>query len=191
MSRRAKPKSPDLILTGRARDFATVGLQPEGAHLPANANIEVRRRTLRSLTGARRVDAFDALREGMAKGAYDAVRRLEEDLMLRGGQPASSGGGGMERIDCAAGAAVADTVAVNRLDRALAAGRRVDRVMSRVGPRDALLLGELITPVMAGRPWREVVRMVTGEDNPVAQAAVVRAACANLAMAYQVRASAA
>ncbi len=188
MSRRAKPKSPELILSGRARDFAAVGLQPEAARLPANRNIEVRRQTLRSLTGARRVDAFDALRDGMAKGAYDAVRRLEEDMMLRGGQPASSGGGTRERIDCAAGAAVADTVAVNRLDRSLAAGRRIERVMSRMGPRDALLLGQLIAPAMAGQSWRETVRRVTGEDNPVAQAAVVRAACANLAMAYEARA---
>ena len=187
MSRRAKPKSPEAILAERARDFAAVGLQAEAAGLSANANIEVRRQSQATLTGARRVDAFDALREGMAKGAYDAARRLEADLTLRVGRPGASGGGGTERIDCAGSATVGDAMAAERLDRARSAGRRADAVLGRVGPRDAMLLGELMAPSLPERGWRETVRAVTGEDNPVAQAAVVRAACANLAMAYEVR----
>lgn len=38
---------------------------------------------------------------------------------------------------------------------------------------------------LRGGSWRDVVAYVTGEDNPVAQGAAVRSACANLAAAYK------
>lgn len=195
MSRRLRiPKSPHDITASRAarlaveraRDFAANGLQPEAAALAANSNIEVRRAGGRHAEGARRADAFDALREGMARGAYDAARRLEADMITRRGEQ-TSGGRTLMRIDCAGGGAGPDGGAVSRLDRARGAAARIDAVLGRVGARDAALLGELITPTQAGRSWRETVRAVTGEENPVAQGAVVRAACANLAMAYAVR----
>lgn len=196
MSRRTKPKSPEAMLAERAarlaaarmKDFEATGLQPEAALLPANSNVEVRRKGPAHDGGARRTDVFDALRDGMMRGAYDAARRLERDMAERRGEAEGrSGGRILQRIDCAGGAGGPDGVAVARLDRALGAGDRVDRALARIGGRDALLLGELIEPTTAGRGWREIVRAVTGEENPVAQAAAVRAACANLAMAYERR----
>lgn len=192
MSRRLrKPKSPGDIAADRAarlaaeraRGFAAVGLQPEAASLAANSNIEIRRAGAKHAEGARRADAFDALRDGMARGAYDAARRLEADMITRRGEQ-RNGGRTLMRIDCAGGGAGPDGGAVQRLDRARGAAHRIDAVLGKVGARDALLLGELIQPTQPGRSWREIVRAVTGEENPVAQGAAVRAACANLAMAY-------
>jgi hypothetical protein len=192
MSRRLrKPRSPQAIAADRtarlaaerARDFAAVGLQPEAARLAANSDIEIRRASARHAEGARRADAFDALRDGMARGAYDAARRLQADMAVRRGEHAS-GGRTLMRIDCAGGGAGPDGGAVQRLDRSRGAAARIDAALAKVGARDALLLGELIQPTTSGRTWREIVRAVTGEENPVAQGAVVRAACANLAMAY-------
>lgn len=184
MSRRkGKPKSPEQIaaerLARRALDFEAVALPAASAALPANDSIEVRRGGRRNLEGARRLDAFEALREGMAPGAFDAARRLERDLTIRAGE--HDRGRTFERVDC--------ETRTDRADAMIAAGQRVDAVLSRMGERDAWLLVELIRPSTAmalARPgWRAVVAHVTAETNDRAQAAVVRNICANLAAAYQ------
>lgn len=182
MRKRAKPKSPAEILAERlarrAADFEAVGLQPEAAALPSSQAVEVRRTGRANAAGARRLDAFDALREGLPTGGYDAARRLEADLRLRRGE--ADHGRNLVRVDGGgAGPAL--------LDRQIAAGRRVDRALARVGARDGWLLCELIYPSVGRNSWRETVAHVTGETHSHAQAAAVRAACANLAAAYEVR----
>jgi hypothetical protein len=182
MKRKSKPKSPAEILAERsarrARDFEAVGLQPEAAGLPSSRQVEVRRAGRANALVARRLDAFDALRDGMDPGAYDAARRLEEDMRMRRGEVEK--GRSLIRVD-----GRGDAPAL--LDRQLAAGRRVDAVLGRVGARDAWLLSELIYPPVERESWRETVRQVAGETHPHGQAAAVRAACANLAAAYDPR----
>jgi hypothetical protein len=182
MSRKRKPKSPGEILAERAarraHDFEAVGLQPEAASLATSRAVEVRRAGRANALTARRLDAFDALRDGMAPGAYDAARRLEEDMRVRRGEVER--GRSLIRVD---GRGEGPAL----LDRQLAAGRRVDAVLGRVGARDAWLLSELIYPPVERESWRATVLHVSGETHPHAQAAAVRAACANLAAAYDPR----
>lgn len=165
MSRR-KPARPRAISVEPAVTLDTA--------LPRNADVEIRRADRTRVAGARRLDAFDALRDGMEAGAYDAVRELERLMALRRGE----GGGGrpMDRVDCAEPRG-------NRTDLMIAAGERVRALLAAVGERDAWLLSELIEPSLPLqlKPWREVVRHLTGETHPHAQAAAVRGACANLA----------
>ena len=182
MRKRAKPKSPAQImaerLARRAGDFEAVGLQREAAALASSEAVEVRRAGRAHVAGARRLDAFDALREGMAPGGYDAARRLEADLRLRRGE--ADHGRSLIRVDGGGDGPVL-------LDRQLAAGRRIDAALARVGARDAQLLCELIYPSVERPGWRQTVALVTGETHSHAQAAAVRAACANLAAAYEGR----
>lgn len=183
--RKLKPKSPGEILAGRlarrARDFAAVGLSPSAAGLSANDAIEVWREDVRHVQGARRLDAFEALRDSLGPGAYDAARRLERDLSIRAGE--HDRGRSMLRVDCDAGR--------DRSDEMLAAGERVAAVLGRIGRRDGLLLTELIRPSpsvqLTCQGWRAVVAHITGEINDRGQAAIVRNVCANLAEAYQAR----
>jgi hypothetical protein len=76
----------------------------------------------------------------------------------------------------------------DRTDAMVDASIRVDLALGGIGARDAWLLSELISPSVQTRlsatNWRGIVAYVTGEENPHAQAAAVRSACANLAMAY-------
>jgi hypothetical protein len=183
--RKLKPKSPAEImaerLARRARDFEAVGLAGSAAGLSANDAVEVRREDVRHVLGARRLDAFEALRDSLSPGAYDAARRLERDLTIRAGE--HDRGRAMLRVDCDAGR--------DRTDEMLAAGERVAAVLGRLARRDGLLLTELIRPspgVQLTCPtWRAVVAHITGETNDRGQAAIVRNVCANLAEAYQVK----
>lgn len=189
MSRKKKPKSPAEIVAGRlsrrGRDFEAVGLSASAAALPSNDTVEVRREGRRHAEGARRLDAFEALRDSLSPGAYDAARRLERDLAIRAGE--HDRGRSMLRVDCDAGR--------DRTDEMLAAGQRARMALDRLGRRDGLLLVELIRPgptVQLTCPtWRAVVAHVTGETNDRGQAAIVRNVCANLAEAYQARGRAA
>jgi hypothetical protein len=189
--RKIAPKAPADIATERlarrARDFEAVGLSASAAGLASNDAVEVRREGRSHAEGARRLDAFEALREGMTPGAYDAARRLERDLTVRFGE--HDRGRAMVRVDCDGG------VGPGRTDQMLAAGQRVDLVLGRLGRRDGWLLLELIRPspdTWLARPtWRAVVAHITGEENDRGQAAIVRNICANLAEAYAWREKAA
>ena len=187
--RKLKPKSPAEVmaerLVRRARDFEAVGLSASAAGLASNDAVEVRREDRRHAQGARRLDAFEALRDSLAPGAFDAARRLERDLTMRAGE--HDRGRSMLRVDCDTGR--------DRTDEMLSAGQRVETVLGRLGRRDGLLLVELIRPsptVQLTCPnWRAVVAQITGETNDRGQAAIVRNVCANLVEAYQARGRAA
>lgn len=182
MSRRTKvkPKSPADIaaerLARRARDFAAVNLPPEAAALAAHNDVEVVHAERDKVDGARRVDAFHALRDGMQPGAYDAARRLEEDMHKRLGH--SGEGASMERVDSGYNTP-AHIIAM------IFAGKVVDLIKARLPDRDVWLLSELIMPTMDRAGWRGVVAYITGEENPPVQGYIVRAACALLCEAYK------
>jgi hypothetical protein len=182
--RHAKPSDPEAArLARRAKDLALVGMQPEAAALPQHDMVEMTRMAEDTGAGkkaghhvARRMDAFDALKDGMQPGAYDAARRLEREILesrLEGDK-----GRRMERVDCAK--------ADEKEFKFVLAADNVKGVSQRLSPRDFWLLRELIIPSKeyAGG-WRGVVAYVTGEDNKDAQGAVVRSACVNLRDVYE------
>lgn len=176
---RAKPKSPEQIAAERrALAFHEVGLQVASSFLEANADIDAERAEREHESRARRMDAFEALKEGMVSGAYDAARRLERDIIVARGE--HDQGRHLERVD--------NDQAGDRTDSMVDASRRVLKALGGIGERDGWLLSELISPSVQTRlsatTWRGVVAYITGEENPHAQAAAVRSACANLAMAY-------
>jgi hypothetical protein len=184
MARKPKPrKTPEEReaerILARARDLDAVNLQPDVAALLSGADIEVTRagqkREGQKVTSdsARRLDAFAALKDGMAVGAYDAARRLEADILARMGIYDRSGA--VQRVDKSAGITT---------DTMRAAGIMVDRVLGRLSARDGNLLHELINPPLCRGTWRDHVRYMTGEVNAVAQGAVVRMVCVNLRDAY-------
>lgn len=176
---RTKPKDPQQAAAERrAAAFAAVGLQLGASALTANRDIDAEREERDHEARARRMDAFEALKEGMVKGAYDAARRLERDIVIAKGE--HDQGRHLERVDNEQGG--------DRTDAMIDAAKRRDRVLAHVGQRDAWLLAELVSPSVQVRlsatDWRGIVAYVTGEENPHAQAAAVRAACANLVGAY-------
>lgn len=177
---KAKPKTPAQIaadrLAKRRLDFAAANMPADAAGLTSNADIEVRREGQKNVLAARRLDAFDALKEGMAAGAYDAARRLERDIVMRRGE--HDHGRPLERVDGDEHAAFC------RNDQIIAAGERVDAVMARLSERDGWLLTELIVPNSTRPTWRQTVFYITGETHAHAQGAAVRAACVNLRDAY-------
>jgi hypothetical protein len=165
-------------LIARARDLEAVNVHPDAAVLPLQQDIEVTRagqqrqgQKVRT-DSARRLDAFAALKDGMAPGAYDAARRLERDILIRmnlSERPAS-----LERVDGSKGHA----------DAMILAGGRVLAIAARIPPRDYWLLVELIAPPIDRGSWRDHVAYITGETHVHAQGAVVRSACLNLRDAY-------
>ena len=185
MTRKPKIKTrrdPEIDrLIQRAHDLEAVNLPADAAVLETQQDIEVTRQGGRrdgrkvDTDQARRLDAFTALKEGMAPGAFDAAKRLERDVHIRYGQ--HDYGRPQERVDC-------EQAAFNRTDLMLMAGERVDRVLSRLGEREAWMLTELIMPQPQRPTWRDVVRYITGETHTHAQGAVVRSACVNLRDAY-------
>jgi hypothetical protein len=168
-------------ILARARDLEAVNVHADAAILPRQAEIEVTRagqkREGQKVTTdtARRLDAFSALKDGMAVGAYDAARRLEADILARMG--IYDRAQASERVDRTAGITT---------DAMRAAGVLVDRVMGRLSARDGNLLYELISPPFDRGGWREHVKYITGETHAHGQAAAVRAACVNLRDAYAV-----
>lgn len=178
MSKKRKPSDPTAK---RALDLQAVNIHADAATLPRQENIQITRagekREGRAVTSdsARRLDAFAALKEGMQPGAYDAARRLERDLYIRFGL---NDHGRPERVDC-------EPQAIDRTDKMVMAGERVDGVLGRLGGQEGRLLTELILPQPERSTWRQVVKHYTGETNPHAQCAVVRSACVNLRDAYE------
>lgn len=170
----------------RGADLAAVNLPEGAAHLATQADIDITRAGARRGTqvakedSARRLDAFDALRDSMKAaefaGCYDAARRLERDYLIRYGQ--HDHGRPVDRVDC-------EQAAFNRNDLMIMAGQRIDAVMERLSYRDGRLMRELIVPPRPWTTWRMAVAFVTGEANHNAQGAAVRSACVNLRDAYQ------
>jgi hypothetical protein len=186
--KKRKARTPEQIMAeriaARRATFEAVELQTEAATLKTFEAVQItragerRRERTADKNSVRRLDAFDALREGMAPGAYDAARRLERDITVSRGE--HDHGRPIERVDCER-----DT---ERLDDMIAASRRVEAVLGRMGKRQAWMLVELVSPspavALTCQTWRQVVAHITGEENAHAQAAVVRFACVNLRDAY-------
>ena len=195
MGRQTRPTDPAAVMAARLRrleqaaaldraeaaDPGRWGVAAEALALPAQADVAAVRDGRGRIAQAHRTDVFERLHErgSLTAGQLSAVRRLEHDIGSRAGlfRPPSD----LVKVDAQARVSGAT-------ERMLEAGRRVDQALAACGPRSALLLRALVEPaVLKGEAvaWREVVARETAEDNPHAQAAVVRAACDNLMLAYQ------
>lgn len=169
----------------RVQDLVAVNLPAEAAVLTHHEDIEVTRagqkREGQKVTSdsARRLDAFSALRESMRKpefvGCYDAARKFERHVIISRNE--HDRGRSMERVDGEQGR--------DRLEAIIFASERVRLIKGMLSRRDFWLLVELIAPTRERPTWRDGVYYVTGEDNPNAQGAAVRAACVNLRDAYE------
>jgi hypothetical protein len=72
-------------------------------------------------------------------------------------------------------------------DRMILAGRRVEKVLGKVGPLDRDLLAALVASVVEEDrpiPWRDIVRRISGVTQTVRQGQMIVAALENLARAY-------
>jgi hypothetical protein len=194
MARRRKshgPATPAEIARRRleAREATRVdeaqpdagGVDRGSLALAVNAAVRVETDHAGRITRARRQDVFDLFqaRGKLGPDAYQAVRRLQDDIAIL--HHVVSGGGDIApRVD-------RSRTTDGFSDVRLAAGERIDAVLTRSGPASARLLVALCEPaVIAGRgsDWREVVARLTGERLPDAQGAILRVACENLAGAY-------
>ena len=159
----------------------TWGLDAAALTLPANQAVAAARDGRGRVIAAHRADVFEILhgRGGLSDAQLAAGRRLETDMALRVGlfRPSNL----YVLVD--------DQGAVEgATQRMIEAGARVEQALAAIGPRQALLLRGLVEPaIIHGRvvDWRAVVARETGEGNPHVQAAMVRSACDNLALAYQ------
>ena len=194
MARRRKTRGPAMpadIARRRiaARQAILVGDQPSDAGgltpgalaLAVNAAVRVETDPAGRITRARRQDVFDLFqaRGKLGPDAYQAVRRLQDDIAVLH-RVVTGGGDIAPRVD-------RSRTADGFSDARLAAGARIEAVLTLSGPASARLLVALCEPaVIEGRggDWREVVGRVTGERLPDAQGAILRVACENLAGAY-------
>jgi hypothetical protein len=158
----------------------TWGVAAHALSLPANQDVAAVRDHRGRVINAHRTDVFERLhaRGGLSDAQLAAARRLETDMCLRARLFRQADP--YLLVDCRGGVEGATQLMIE-------AGERVERALAAIGPRQAVMLRALIEPGVHGRPvaWREVVARETAETNPHVQAAMVRCACDNLALAYQ------
>ncbi len=183
----ARPADPMAIARRRAaerlaeRDPATWGVNEAALALATNAAVTARQSPPGRAPRVRRQDVFDRLlaRGGLAQGALDAVRRLQDDIAVL--HRTLAGGGDLSpRVD-------RSPDPQNFTDARRRAGERIEAALALAGPASARLLAALCeSDMVLGRAadWRAVVARQTAERLPDAQGAVPRAACENLAGAY-------
>lgn len=148
--------------------------------MPANANVAVTMDKVKSrqVQTAKRMDAFAALESGMPTASYVAARRLQTDITIRKGE--QDRGRNFDRVDCDA--------PTDRTDAMIAAAKRIEAVLARLGGHTQWLLSELASPSdvirLNHQSWRSIVQYITGEEDAMAQAGAVRHACKELALVY-------
>jgi hypothetical protein len=159
------------------------GVDAAGLVLPANETVSVDCDVGGRVTRARRQDIFDLMRGRgkLSEEAHRAIRRLQDDIatLHRG---VAGGADYSPRVDKSRSA---ETFTDTRHRASL----RVEAALGRSGPANARLLAALCEDGAALGPamdWRILVRRETGETLPDAQAAILRAACENLAGAYAI-----
>ncbi len=184
-----RPADPAEIARRRAearardRDPAQWGIDGQAMALSANAAVVTEARPGGGVARARRQDVFDLFlaRGKLSHGAYDAVRRLQDDIAVL--HRTIVGGGDLApRVDRSRNPQGFSEVRHR-------AGLRIEAALGLAGPASARLLSALCEPdIIHGRgaDWRDVVARETTERLPDAQGAILRVACENLAGAYAV-----
>lgn len=177
MSRRNRKKPFDPAAAAKARAEREENAQ-EVARLQAQPStaVNVDRQTGR-LTGAWRLNCFNSLLTGSrANECRSAVNWLEELVRT------ASGENGQERRPDYIRATVEGAPGQNITDAMIDASRALQAIQGGMPPTAwGMLLDLLKGDEALLTRWRSVVQKWTGEVNPTAQAARVRAACEQLA----------
>lgn len=191
MGKKTKPRKPfDPAEAARLRaererltrrDPAKWGVNREAALLAANSDIVHEAETRTKVARVARYDVFALMhsREGITSQGLVCVRRLQEQLAIR---HKTAGTVNMDRVD--GGSAPGGLT-----DAQVEAGTQILDVVALTGVLTGNLLLALISPeIIHGQRvnWRNVTQAITGEVYPHGQAAIVRAAVANLMEAYKV-----
>lgn len=170
--KRHKPHDPAAAARHRQDREASAEMIGAVRAQPSTA-VNVDARTGR-LTGAWRLNCFNTLLP--AKGAErDAIDWLDELVRTANGENGSE-----RRPDFVRGS-TEGAPGQNVSDAMITASLRLQVVVESMAPAHARMLLDLLKPdADLLTRWRTVVERCTGETNPQAQAATVRAACTSL-----------
>jgi hypothetical protein len=183
--RRKKTDTAEALAEREARKAQIIALKAQGVRVVHDNEYRI--------IAAHRLDVFSLLHS--RKGPHEdgkpgkaaltdqqlrAARRLENLIAIAYGheRPEIS----MDRVDKAT-ATASEQITQAMID----ASRLLQIVLSKCGRRDAELLCALMSGTNArlGSGWRDTVERITDESRKEAQAAVIRAACQNLVLAWQ------
>lgn len=178
----------------RRRDPAKWGLAHDNLGLEANAEVVVEGETRKNTERAMRWDVFRLMLMRCKEGEfplahYEAVRRLERDIAILHRTQGITGNGPYSPDPLQVW--LTEDFSINRLLAALRLYGRplVEKgVLRLIKPHTAILLLALCLPeVVEGRRvnWQDTVKRLTGEMDRLERGKIVRAACADLAQAYQ------
>jgi ribosomal protein L25 (general stress protein Ctc) len=183
--RRKKTDTAEALAEREARKAQIIALKAQGVRVVHDNEYRI--------IAAHRLDVFSLLhsRKGpqedgkpgkaaLTDQQLRAARRLENLIAIAYGheRPEIS----MDRVDKAT-ATASEQITQAMID----ASRLLQIVLSKCGRRDAELLCALMSGTNArlGSGWRDTVERITDESRKEAQAAVIRAACQNLVLAWQ------
>jgi len=183
--RRKKTDTAEALAEREARKAQIIALKAQGVRVVHDNEYRI--------IAAHRLDVFSLLhsRKGpqedgkpgkaaLTDQQLQAARRLESLIALAYGheRPEIS----MDRVDKAT-ATASEQITQAMID----ASRLLQIVLSKCGRRDAELLCALMsgTNDRLGSGWRDTVERITDESRKEAQAAVIRAACQHLVLAWQ------
>ncbi len=183
--RRKKTDTAEALADREARKAQIIALKAQGVRVVHDADYRI--------IAAHRLDVFSLLhsRKGpqedgkpgkaaLTDQQLRAARRLENLIAIAYGheRPELT----MDRVDKAT-ATASEQITQAMID----ASRLLQIVLSKCGRRDAELLCALMSGTNArlGSGWRDTVERITDESRKEAQAAVIRAACQNLVLAWQ------
>lgn len=166
------------------RNPGTWGVSAEIVQLRTADDVDMTFTQRGRVLAAKRSDPFDLLHaaRGLTDDQHRAARRLFRDWCLRAGVQDQERLALPEKID---GGRPDPSGRINQV--MIDAGGRIHAAMGAVGPVNARLLTELISPMVdLGQiiAWRGVVQRVTGEADRNAQGAMVRQACESLRLVY-------
>jgi ribosomal protein L25 (general stress protein Ctc) len=183
--RRKRTDTAEALAEREARKAQIIALKAQGVRVVHDNEYRI--------IAAHRLDVFSLLhsRKGpqedgkpgkaaLTDQQLRAARRLENLIAIAYGheRPEIS----MDRVDKAT-ATASEQITQAMID----ASRLLQIVLSKCGRRDAELLCALMSGTNArlGSGWRDTVERITDESRKEAQAAVIRAACQNLVLAWQ------
>jgi hypothetical protein len=182
--RRKKTDTAEALAEREARKAQIIALKAQGVRVVHDSEYRI--------IAAHRLDVFSLLhsRKGpqedgkpgkaaLTDQQLAAARRLENLIAIAYGheRPELT----MDRVDKAT-ATASEQITQAMID----ASRLLQIVLGKCGRRDAELLCALMSGTNArlGSGWRDTVERITDESRKEAQAAVIRAACQNLVLAW-------
>lgn len=172
---RRKPTDPALLAAQRlARKSIVEDLTEKG--------IDVSHDEQYRIISARRLDVFSLLlsRKALTDVQFYAARRLETTHALSRGheKPEQT----MDRVQTSSAGAPGQNITQAMID----ASAELATIYATMGEQNAAIMQALISEQSAILTrWRDTVKRITGEPNDKAQAALIRSACENLALAWR------